>query len=127
MARQGRRLCHSGPRRRADPLGLRLLFERRRAAAVRDGPAARRPRLSTELHGDLLIAAGLGEWRAALLADGIPVELFVERGDRSETGSIHLGRVRRLLPALGAFLIDIGSNRPAFLPQSEVAPRGARL
>ena len=76
---------------------------------------------------ELLIIAGPGEWRAALLEDGIPVELFVERGDRSEAASIHLGRVRRLVPALGAMLVDIGGDRPAFLPRSEVLPRGRRL
>ena len=75
----------------------------------------------------MLIAAGPGEWRAALLEDGVPVELFVERGDRSEAGSIHLGRVRRLVPALNAVLVDIGGDRPAFLPASEVLPRGRRL
>ncbi|MBV8131769.1 MAG: ribonuclease E/G [Alphaproteobacteria bacterium] len=77
--------------------------------------------------GALLIAAEPGEWRAALVEDGIPVELFVERGDQSEAGSIHLGRVRRLLPALGAILVDIGGDRPAFLPSREVLPRGRRL
>jgi Ribonuclease G/E len=76
---------------------------------------------------ELLIAAGPGEWRATLLEDGVPVELYVERGDRSEAGSIHLGRVRRLVPALGAMLVDIGGDRPAFLPESEVLPRGRRL
>jgi len=75
----------------------------------------------------LLIAAGPGEWRAALLEDGIAVELFVERGDRNEAGSIHLGRVSRRLPALGAMLVDVDEHRPAFLPQSEVFPRGRRL
>jgi ribonuclease G len=76
---------------------------------------------------ELLIAAGPGEWRATLLEDGVPVELFVERGDRNEAGSIHLGRVRRLVPALGAMLVDIGSDRLAFLPESEVLPHGRRL
>jgi ribonuclease G len=76
---------------------------------------------------ELLIAAGPGEWRAALLEDGVPVELFVERGDRGEAGSIHLGRVCRLAPALGAAFIDIGGDRPAFLPEREVVPRGRRL
>ena len=75
----------------------------------------------------LLISAGPGEWRAALLETGVSVELFVERGDRSEAGSIHLSRVARLLPALGAALVDIGGGRPAFLPQNEVLPRGRRL
>jgi len=76
---------------------------------------------------ELLIAAGPGEWRATLLENGIPVELFVERGDRSETGSIHLGRVRRLMPALDAVLVDIGGDRLAFLPASEILPHGRRL
>jgi ribonuclease G len=75
----------------------------------------------------LLISAGPGEWRAALLEEDIPVELYVERGDRSEAGSIHLGRVRQLVPALGATLVDVGGDRPAFLPQGEVLPRGRRL
>ena len=77
--------------------------------------------------GELLIAAGPGEWRVALLEDGIPVELFVERGEGGEAGSVHLGRVRRLVPALGAIHVDIGGDRSAFLPESEVLPRGRRL
>jgi ribonuclease G len=76
---------------------------------------------------ELLIAAGPGEWRAALLEDGVAVELRVERREGSEAGSIHLGRVRRLLPGLGAGLVDIGGGRPAFLPRSEIVPRGRRL
>ena len=76
---------------------------------------------------ELLISAGPGEWRAALVENGAPVELRVERGDSVEFGSIHLGRVVRLLPALGAALVDIGGERPAFLPQSEIVPRGRRL
>ena len=76
---------------------------------------------------ELLISAGPGEWRAALVEDGAPVELRVERGDGAEAGSIHLGRVVRLLPALGAALVEIGGERPAFLPQSEIFPRFRRL
>jgi ribonuclease G len=79
------------------------------------------------LDRELLIAAGPGEWRAALLERGVAVELYVERGCGCEAGSIHLGRVRRLVPGLGAVLVDIGGDRPAFLPQSEIVPRGRRL
>ena len=79
------------------------------------------------MDSELLIAAGPGEWRAALLEGGAAVELFVERGERGEAGSIHLGRVHRLVPALGAALVDIGGDRPAFLPRTEVMPRGKRL
>jgi ribonuclease G len=79
------------------------------------------------LDSELLISADPGEWRAALLEDGLVVELYVERGDRNETGSIHLGRVRRVLPALAAVLVDIGDDRPAFLPQREILPRHRSL
>jgi ribonuclease G len=79
------------------------------------------------LDRELLIAAGPGEWRAVLLEDGIPVEVYVERGDRTEARSIYLGRVLRIEPGLGAALVDIGDQRPAFLPKAEIAPRGKRL
>src|ERR1700756_5690160 len=102
MAGQGRRLCDPGSGSRVDPVGVRLLLERGRTAALRDRAAAHRPRSSTELARELLIAAGPGEWRAALLEAGEPVELYVERGDRAEAGSVHLGRVRQGGPALGA-------------------------
>ncbi|HEV2300300.1 MAG TPA: ribonuclease E/G, partial [Stellaceae bacterium] len=73
---------------------------------------------------ELLIAAGPGEWRAALLEGAAAVELYVERGDRCEAGSLHLGRVLRLVPNLSAALIDIGDERPAFLPLGEMLRRG---
>ena len=125
--RQGRRLCDPGAGGGFDPLDLRLLYECGGTADLRNIAAPRRPRVSTELDRELLITAGPGEWRAALLENGVPVELYVERGDRSEAGSIHLGRVLRLLPALGAALVDIGDARPAFLPQREIVPRGRPL
>jgi ribonuclease G len=74
------------------------------------------------LIGELLIGAGPGEWRAAWLEDGMAVELFVERGDIRPAGSIHLGRVVRLAVGLDAALVDIGDERPGFLP---LRPGGA--
>ncbi len=76
---------------------------------------------------ELVIAAGPGEWRAALVEDGQPVELLVERGEGMGAGSLYLGRVFRLLPALGAALVDIGGERPAFLSHDDIEPRGRRL
>ncbi len=63
-----------------------------------------------------MIAAGPGEWRAAWLEDGAAVELHVERGDTQPAGGIHLGRVVRLAAGLDAALVDIGAERPGFLP-----------
>jgi Ribonuclease G/E len=82
--------------------------------------------------GELLIAAGPGEWRAAWVENGEAVELYVERGDTRPPGSRHLGRVVRVVPALEAALVDIGDERPGFLPLREVpegikAEEGARL
>ncbi|MGD9615802.1 MAG: ribonuclease E/G [Alphaproteobacteria bacterium] len=77
---------------------------------------------------ELLIAAGPGEWRAVWVEDGVPVELHVERGDIHPAGSIHLGRVVRLAAGLDAALVDIGEERPGFLPMRGDPPHeGARL
>ena len=65
---------------------------------------------------ELLISAGPGEWRAAWLEDGIAAELHVERGDAPPAGGIYLGRVLRLVAGLDAALVDIGAERPGFLP-----------
>jgi Ribonuclease G/E len=81
---------------------------------------------------ELLIAAGPGEWRAAWVESGEAVELYVERGDTKPAGSRHLGRVVRAVSALDAALVDIGDERPGFLPLRDVpkgvkAEEGARL
>jgi len=75
--------------------------------------------------GELLISAGPGEWRAAWVEDGEAHELYVERGDTKPPGSRHLGRVVRVVPALEAALVDIGDERPGFLPLRDV-PEGAK-
>jgi ribonuclease G len=76
--------------------------------------------------GTLLIAAGPGEWRAAWVEGDAAVELYVERGDLAPAGSVHLGRVVRRTPGLDAVLIDIGAERPGFLPVRNAGP-GLRL
>ncbi|HEX6443357.1 MAG TPA: ribonuclease E/G [Stellaceae bacterium] len=79
---------------------------------------------------ELLISAGPGEWRAALLEDGAAVELYLERGDLPAPGSVFVGRVIRVLPGLDAALVDIGTERPGFLPsrRGEKPPEeGARV
>jgi ribonuclease G len=79
------------------------------------------------LRRDLLIAAGPGEWRALWLEEGVAVELYVERGDIRPAGSIHLGRVVRRLAGLDAVLVDIGEERPGFLPLRPLPDEGARI
>jgi ribonuclease G len=69
---------------------------------------------------ELLIAAGPGEWRAAWVEDSEARELYVERGDTKPAGSRHLGRIVQIVPALDAALVDIGDERPGFLPLRDV-------
>lgn len=77
---------------------------------------------------ELLIRAGPGEWRAVWLEGGAAVELHVERGDTRPAGSIHLGRVVRLVAGLDAALVEIGEERPGFLPLHGNPPdQGARI
>jgi ribonuclease G len=80
---------------------------------------------------ELFVSAGPGEWRAAWVADGEAVELYVERGDTKPPGSILLGRVVRVVPGLDAALIDVGDERPALLRRRDAGDRdltvGARV
>ena len=64
----------------------------------------------------LLIDVMPGEIRAALVADGRVVELFVERrGRESLVGNLYLGRVERILDGMDAAFVDIGLGRSGFL------------
>ena len=76
---------------------------------------------------DLLIAAGPGEWRAAWLEDGVAVELL-RRARRPRRDRQHPSRPGAAAGS-GARrgLVDIGGERPAFLPEREIVPRGRRL
>ena len=84
------------------------------------------------LTAQLFVATGPGEWRAAWVENGEARELYVERGDTKPPGSRYLGRVVRVVPALDTALIDIGDERPGFLPLPDVldgvkAEEGARI
>jgi ribonuclease G len=81
---------------------------------------------------ELLIAAGPGEWRAAWIEDGEAHELYVERGNTKVAGSRHLGRIVQVVPGLDAAFVDIGDERPGFLPLRNMpdgmrAEEGARI
>jgi len=54
--------------------------------------------------------------RAALLEDGRPSELFIERDDEKKVnGSILKGRVANVLPGMESAFLDIGFEKNAFL------------
>ena len=83
---------------------------------------------------EVLINAGAGEIRVAIVEDGKLQELFLERvlgvGDdapkkrngrsgHSLIGNIVLGRVQRVLPGMQAAFVDVGLDRAGFLGARE--------
>ena len=84
---------------------------------------------------EILINAGAGEIRVAVIEDGRLYELFLERtigrddgtarrrngaqGGQSLIGNIVLGRVQRVLPGMQAAFVDIGLDRAGFLGARE--------
>ncbi|MEE9608604.1 MAG: Rne/Rng family ribonuclease [Myxococcota bacterium] len=68
------------------------------------------------MQNEILINAGDGETRVAILERGTFVELHIERDrDRSVAGMVVLGRVSRVLPGMQAAFVDIGLEKAAFL------------
>src|SRR5215475_14477131 len=83
---------------------------------------------------EVLINAGAGEFRVAIVEDGKLQELFLERtiglddgalkkkggrGGHSLIGNIILGRVQRVLPGMQAAFVDVGLDRAGFLGARE--------
>ena len=70
----------------------------------------------------LFVAVRRSHRWAALLDDDRLVEFHVEHeGQEGRAGDVYLGRVIRVDHGLGAAFVDIGGNRAAFLPLSELA------
>src|ERR1700749_1076311 len=82
---------------------------------------------------EVLINAGAGEFRVAIVEDGKLQELFLERtiglddgalkkkgrSGHSLVGNIILGRVQRVLPGMQAAFVDIGMDKAGFLGARE--------
>jgi len=91
---------------------------------------------------DVLINAGAGEVRVAVVEDGVLEQLWLERtigfedfparkrasaagASRSLVGDIVLGRVQRVIPAMQAAFVNVGLERAGFLAAREARPRTA--
>ena len=89
---------------------------------------------------DVLVNAGVGEVRVAVLDGGVLDQLWLERtigfeegakrsggngARRNLVGDIFLGRVQRVLPAMQAAFINVGLERAGFLAAREARPRTA--
>src|SRR5713226_2437656 len=69
---------------------------------------------------ELIVSAGRHETRVAVLEDDQVVEIFHQREkEYSLAGSIHKGRVTRVLPGMQSAFVDIGLERDAFLYVSD--------
>ena len=70
---------------------------------------------------EIIINASTHEARAALVENGVLVEIHLERASRRGLiSNIYKGRVSRVLPGMQAAFVDIGMDRTAFLHASDI-------
>ncbi|NVK41479.1 MAG: ribonuclease G [Oceanospirillaceae bacterium] len=66
------------------------------------------------------------ETRVAVIENGVPQEIYIERAKRRGiVGNIYQGKVVRVLPGMQAAFVDIGLERAAFIHVEEVLPQNA--
>src|ERR1700684_640572 len=71
---------------------------------------------------ELVIAANRHEIKLGILEDDQLVEVFFQRANEySLAGSIHKGRVTRVLPGMQSAFVDLGLERDTFLYVSDFA------
>ncbi len=74
---------------------------------------------------ELVISSNRHETKVAILEDDQLVEVFFQRANEySLAGSIHKGRVTRVLPGMQSAFVDLGLERDAFLYVSDFSEEG---
>ena len=69
---------------------------------------------------ELVISSNRHETRVALIEDDQLVEVYFQRANEySLAGSIHKGRVTRVLPGMQSAFVDLGLERDTFLYVSD--------
>ncbi len=69
---------------------------------------------------ELVISANRHETRVALIEDDQLVEVYFQRANEySLAGSVHKGRVTRVLPGMQSAFVDLGLDRDTFLYVSD--------
>src|SRR4030081_1730498 len=69
---------------------------------------------------ELVISSSRHETRLAILEDDQLVEVYFQRSNEySLAGSIHKGRVTRVLPGMQSAFVDLGLERDTFLYVSD--------
>src|SRR5262249_14487016 len=112
---------HSWSGRRRRPLspgaqGRDLLSSPPRCAAHGGGRDTLTP-----VARQIIITSAPFDTRVALLEQRRLTEIFIERArDKGVAGNIYKGRVTRVLPGMQAAFVDIGLEKAAFLPGSDL-------
>ncbi len=76
---------------------------------------------------ELVISANRHETRVALIEDDQLVEVYFQRANEySLAGSIHKGRVTRVLPGMQSAFVDLGLERDTFLYVSDFLEESTR-
>jgi len=74
---------------------------------------------------ELVISANRHEIKLGILEDDQLVEVFFQRSNEySLAGSIHKGRVTRVLPGMQSAFVDLGLERDTFLYVSDFSEEG---
>src|SRR5690349_4194609 len=69
---------------------------------------------------ELVISSNRHETRVAMMEDDQLVEIYFQRSNEySLAGSIHKGRVTRVLPGMQSAFVDLGLDRDTFLYVSD--------
>lgn len=70
---------------------------------------------------EIIVNSTLNEVRVAILENGNPAEIYVERAhSKNVAGNIYKGRVIKVLPGIQSAFIDVGLPKAAFLPAADV-------
>ncbi len=93
---------------------------RQRRERQRRGATPKRASLP-QVRKEILVSVDVGEQRVAVLEDGKPAEVYLERrGRRSIAGDIFKGIVDNVLPGMEASFVDIGLEKNGFLYVDEI-------
>jgi ribonuclease G len=83
------------------------------------------PEREQDMSKELVISSNRHETKVAMLEDDQLVEIFFQRAhEYSLAGSIHKGRVTRVLPGMQSAFVNIGLERDAFLYVSDFFEEG---
>jgi ribonuclease G len=83
-------------------------------------PPQRRPPLP-KAKRELVVSVDVGEQRVAVIEDGRPAEVYLERPERrSIAGNVYKGTVDNVLPGMEAAFIEIGLEKNGFLYVDEI-------